>query len=91
MTILDNLFRPAQGGKATISVALFDTGQLTARLYTVNGTLVSTLFDGVVSEPGTTFTWNGTNGAGATVASGLYLLRVTGPKVRTTEKIVVIK
>lgn len=91
VTITDNLFRPTQGGRASIALQVFDTGRATARLYTIDGAFIATLFDGVISDPGTTFTWNGTNGAGATVASGVYLLKVKGPKINSTEKIVVIK
>ncbi|MBI4347312.1 MAG: hypothetical protein HY553_10685 [Elusimicrobia bacterium] len=91
VSIVDNLFRPAQGGRATISVTVFEAGRLTARLYTVGGALVATLYDGDVAEGGTAFTWNGATAAGGTVASGVYLLRVSGPKTNVTEKIVVIK
>ncbi|MCX5788443.1 MAG: hypothetical protein NTX64_08095 [Elusimicrobia bacterium] len=91
VSIKDNLFRPVQGGRATINLTTFDAGRVTARLYTVAGAFVATLFDADVPKGGTQFQWNGSNSAGAPVASGLYLLRVTGPKIHVTEKIVVVK
>ena len=91
VSILDNLFRPLKGGTAKITVKLFQAGNVTARLYTANGGLVATLYDGPAPVGNTTFTWPGKTSLGNMVASGVYLLRLTGPAIDTTERIVVIK
>ncbi|MBI3300161.1 MAG: hypothetical protein HYZ75_18495 [Elusimicrobia bacterium] len=91
VTILDNLIRPLRGGVSTITVEIFEPGEVTLRLYTVEGGLVATLFQGPMPAGQTALTWNGRTPAGSVVASGVYLLSARGPKLNTVEKIVVIK
>ncbi|MFA6030007.1 MAG: hypothetical protein WC969_09150 [Elusimicrobiota bacterium] len=89
--ILDNVFRPLKGGTAKITVKTFVPGELSVKLYTVTGGLVATLYDGPVPIGNTTMNWPGRTSIGNIVASGVYLLRVVGPKLNSVEKIVVIK
>ncbi|TBR23162.1 hypothetical protein EPO15_06535 [bacterium] len=91
VTMLDNLFRPTKGGTTKATVELFEAGEVTARLYTVDGNLVATLFQGTMPAGQTQFTWNGRTPAGSVVASGVYLLNVVGPNLNTTERVVVVK
>ncbi|MFH1725163.1 MAG: FlgD immunoglobulin-like domain containing protein [Elusimicrobiota bacterium] len=91
VTITDNLFRPLRGQSAKIAIEIFEIGNVTVRLYTVAGGLVATLYDGPMPTGTTLVTWAGTTSLGNTVASGVYLLSVRGPKIDTVKKIVVIK
>lgn len=91
ITMLDNLFRPLKGGKVSATVDVFEAGHVTARLYTVDGGLVGTVYDGPVPAGQTQFTWDGRTPAGNTVASGVYLLHVVGPRLNRVERVVVIK
>lgn len=91
VTILDNLLRPTKGGTAKVTVEVFEAGEVTARLYTVDGGLVSTLYQGPMPAGQTQFVWNGRTPAGSHVASGVYLLHVTGPNLNTVERVVVVK
>lgn len=91
VSILDNLFRPLKGGKAAITVDIFDPGDVTLRLYTVDGGLVATIYQGPLPAGPSTFNWNGRTPSGSVVASGVYLLHAQGPKLNTVERIVVIK
>ena len=89
--VTDNLFRPRNGTSCRIDVTSYATGDTRIKVYTRTGRKVRTVYDGS-SSPGTaTYFWNGTNDDGATVASGLYLMVITAPKVEATEKVVVIK
>jgi hypothetical protein len=91
VSILDNLFRPLKGGTAKITTQFFTGGRVVIKLFTVDGGLVTTLLDQDLPE-GTYITpWDGRSAAGNVVASGVYLLSVQGPKIKTVEKIVVIK
>jgi len=90
-TVTDNLFRPLKGGKAKVDVTLFNPGVITARLYDLNGGQVKVLFHAQAAAGVTTFFWDGKTGSGSVAASGLYLLRVKGPKTDAKEKIVLIK
>lgn len=91
VSVLDNLFRPLKGGSAQVTVETFNPGRVTAKLYTSNGGLVSTLLDQELPAGTHTVAWDGRTSAGNTVASGVYILSVRGPKIETTRKIVVIK
>lgn len=91
LSLLDNLFHPLKGGKLTVTATVFDNGHVTAKLYTLRGQLVKTVFDQDVAAGVSVFTWAGDTGAGNTVASGLYLLHVAGPKLDETEKVLVVK
>lgn len=89
--LLDNLLRPRNGNVTSINVTIFNAGQVTLDLYTLDGKLVNTLFNGDLPLGLSTFTWDGKTGGGNTVASGVYLLRVHGPKLDEIKKIVVIR
>jgi len=91
VVITDNLFRPLKGGSAAIEVRIFQAGTVKVELYTVSGARVATLFDGPMPSGATTLNWAGRSSAGNVVASGVYLLSVSGPGLKTVQKIVVIK
>lgn len=87
----NNLFNPLRNEKATIKYAVGGAGRLTVKLYTVTGSLVLTLFDDVVPAGKGSLDWNGRNMAGATVASGVYVVRAQGPGLDKTQKIAIVK
>lgn len=89
--LVDNLFRPRDGTRVRSDVTIYNAGHITAKLYTVDGRFISTLYDADAGVGTTSFYWNGRTDGGAVVASGVYLLRVTGPKLDQVSKIVVIK
>ncbi|MBI5629406.1 MAG: PepSY domain-containing protein [Elusimicrobia bacterium] len=91
LTAWNNVFNPARGEKTTIKYEVQSPGKVTLRLYTLGGTLVSTLFDGEVPAGKGSVDWNGTNYSGTVVASGIYLLRMTGPGFSKTQKVAVVK
>ena len=87
----DNLIRPRNGQQARIDITTYNTGHITAKLYTLDGRPVATLMDAYAAAGTTTLRWGGTTGSGAGVASGVYILHVKGPKLDDVSKIVVIK
>jgi hypothetical protein len=91
VTVTDNLFRPLKGGQASIEIQIFQAGDVKVQLFTVTGGLVTTLYDGPMPSGSTTLTWPGRTSAGNYVASGVYLLSIDGPGIKTVKKIVVIK
>ncbi|MBI5631498.1 MAG: hypothetical protein HY921_11510 [Elusimicrobia bacterium] len=91
VAVTDNLLRPRAGTTARIDATIFNSGHVTIKLYTLNGALVRTLYDGFMAEGTTTLNWDAKTSLGNTVASGLYLLQSTGPKLSVVSKIIVIK
>jgi hypothetical protein len=87
----NNIFNPARGEKTTIRYDVQGSGHLTIRLYTLNGALVTTLFDGDVAAGKGSVDWFGRNISGSRVASGVYIVHMAGPGVSKSQKIVVVK
>ena len=91
VALVNNLLRPRTGTSTAVSVTTFNQGRIVARLYTLDGRSVRTLFDGDQPKGVMNLAWDGRDGDGAAVASGLYILRVAGPKINTKSKIIVIR
>ncbi|MBI2071085.1 MAG: hypothetical protein HYT79_10855 [Elusimicrobia bacterium] len=91
IVMTDNLFKPAEGGRAKIEVKTFDPGSVSLKIYTINGALVKELFEGEQPIGTSTYFWGGDTQDGRPVASGLYYLHAKGPKLNKIEKIIVIK
>jgi hypothetical protein len=91
VTMINNLLRPRTGTKTTIAVTTFNDGNLLARVYTVDGRPVNTLYNGPKPKGVLALTWDGTDAGGSPVASGVYILRTVAPKIDLKDKIVVIR
>lgn len=91
VSIADNLMRPRNGDRARVTVTIFQPGSISLKLYTLTGEPVATLYEGLMAAGTQTFLWDGKNAGGRTVASGVYLLKATGPKLNLIDKIVVLK
>ena len=91
VALVNNLLRPRTGTSTAITVTTFNPGQILARLFTLDGRSVRTLFDGNQPSGVLNLSWDGRDGGGSAVASGVYLLHVTGPKLDTKTKIIVIR
>ncbi len=62
-----------------------------AAIYTVNGRLVTTLFDGELEGGSHELIWDGTDDSGRKVASGVYLTRAIAGAEVATGKLVLIR
>jgi subtilisin family serine protease len=82
-----NPFNPA----TTISFYVGEKGKVTLTVYNILGEKVRTLVNGDL-EPGShAVTWNGTDQSGHTVASGVYLYRLTFDDQVMTRKMSLLK
>jgi len=91
VTLVNNLLRPRTGTTTAIAITTFNPGHTIARLFTLDGRSVRTLFDGDQAKGIMNLVWDGRDGTGAPVASGLYVLHVTAAKIDVKSKIVVIR
>jgi hypothetical protein len=91
VVLTGNLLRPRDGVPTTIDVTIFDGGPVAARVHDSDGRQIRTLFDGYRTASSFTFTWDGKTASGVNAPSGLYFVRVTGPKLDTRSKIVLIR
>jgi flagellar hook assembly protein FlgD len=87
-----NVFKPLEGGTLDISMKAPQAGKVTVRVYNIAGDLVRPLFEADVQE-GLWFqaNWDGRNGYGEWVASGVYFVSVKGAGIRVIRKVVVLK
>lgn len=91
VSLTNNLLRPRLNTVMNADVTTFSAGRVTLKLFTTEGRLVRTLYDQDRAAGSFTVTWDGKDAQGATVASGLYLLRSVGPKLDGRAKVLVIK
>jgi hypothetical protein len=66
-------------------------GRVTLTVYDVSGRLVRTLVDGAQTAGQHSVRWNGRNGAGVGVASGVYFCRMTAPGFVEQRKMVLLR
>jgi flagellar hook assembly protein FlgD len=64
---------------------------VTIEIYDPAGRSVARLVDAVQEKGSHEATWNGKNGAGAAVGSGVYFCRLTAGKETLTKKMVLLK
>lgn len=89
--VYNNVMNPLKGDKATVRYDVQSAGHVSVRLYTLNGTFIETLFDNDVPAGKGAVDWDGHNFAGSVVASGIYLVHISGPGLSKTAKIAVVK
>jgi hypothetical protein len=65
--------------------------EVAARIYSVSGRLVATVYEGRLSEGGETIIWNGIDSGGRPVASGVYFARVESDGRPQVSKVVYIR
>ncbi|HNT98347.1 MAG TPA: FlgD immunoglobulin-like domain containing protein, partial [Elusimicrobiales bacterium] len=89
--VYNGIFEPSAGGKSFIATRLAAPGKVTVKVYDSSGRLVRALFDGSRAAGDYTDEWNGRNADGSMVASGVYLIRIEGPGIKTTRRVAVVK
>ena len=65
--------------------------EVAARIYSVTGRLVATVYEGRLPEGGETVVWNGIDDTGRPAASGVYFARVESGGEPLTSKVVYIR
>ena len=75
-----------------ISFVVPDGGaSVSLRIYDVSGRLVRTLVDGFESAGTRSYSWNGTDDQGRSVASGTYYYELSAPSFSEKKKMVLLK
>lgn len=82
-----NPFNPA----TSIRFATPATGRVAVRIYNVRGELVRTLLDDEITAGEHSLVWDGTDGRGAEVSSGVYLLQIAGFGQSESRKMALLK
>jgi hypothetical protein len=85
-----NRFNPAAGESVQVTGLRTEHGKVTIQVFTPDGKRVRNLAEGQ-ELGGTTPAWDGRNEQGETVASGVYVVVVSGTKLHKRFRIAVLK
>ena len=91
VTILNNVINLNAREQAVLEVNVPEEGNLNVFVMTVDGNIVKRLNHGRVNSGTHYYRWNGTNNASKPVARGLYFVRVVGPGIDETRKVLCVK
>lgn len=91
VSIYSNVINAANKEFCTLEVNMPKTGNLRVIIMTADGNVVKYLENGRQAEGLHYYYWNGTNNAGDTVARGIYFIRIVGPDIEETRKVMVVK
>jgi hypothetical protein len=87
LSIYPNPFNPS----TTIGFELTEAARVVVRIYDVSGRLVKTLADDTFSSGPHEVQWGGYDNSGASVASGIYFIRLDSGTYTITQKAVMLK
>jgi hypothetical protein len=78
-------------GTMSVSYALARAGRVQLGIFDVSGRLVRTLVDGERRAGVETVVWNGTAESGARSGAGVFFVRLAGPGLRETRRVVLLR
>lgn len=90
VTITNNVINSKTNEKTFLHIIVPKTGYLTVQVLTLDGNVVKVLERSLVQPGEYTYNWDGRNLAGDSVARGMYFIRVVGPEIDETKKVMVI-
>jgi len=90
VTILNNVINPLNSEECAIEITIPKAGNLTVQVLTLDGNVVKVIQRGRVEEGTYYYKWNGKNISGDSVARGMYFIRVVGPNIEETRKVMVV-
>ena len=91
VTIMNNVINVNQGERTIINYELPESGMVVVNVFNLSGDLVDVIHRGAQGAGTYTYSWDGTNRAGNTVARGIYFIRVVGPDIDEFRKVMVVK
>jgi flagellar hook assembly protein FlgD len=90
-TILNNVINPDKGDLTTLQYILGLPGQVTVTVFDLSGSIVNVLARANLAAGEYSVTWDGKNRGGRAVARGIYFVRVVGPGIDETRKVLVVR
>lgn len=91
VSIFNNVINVNVREQTVVQVDMPREGALNVFVMTLDGNIVKRLAHGRTLAGTHYFRWDGTNNAGNPVARGLYFVRVTGPGIDETRKVLTVK
>nr|WP_029408944.1 FlgD immunoglobulin-like domain containing protein [Treponema pedis] len=91
VSIFNNVINPDKEEKVSLQVSLQKRGILTIQIMTLDGSIVKTLERSEKSAGTHFYYWDGKNNSGISVARGLYFIKIAGPNIDESRKVMIIK
>jgi len=89
--ILNNVINPAKGEVTSLQYQQNRDGNVTITVFDLSGNIIKVLQRGNQAAGDYQATWDGTNRGGAKVARGIYFIRIVGPDIDETRKVLVVR
>lgn len=90
VSILNNVINTNVRENTVIEVDMSRSGTLSITVISLDGNVVKILHSGYAEEGKHLYRWNGTNASGDSVARGMYFIRVAGPDIDETRKVMAV-
>ncbi|MGI5172839.1 hypothetical protein H0R92_04460 [Treponema sp. OMZ 840] len=91
VSVLNNVINTNTKEQCLIHITAKQAGSLNVIAMTLDGDVVKVLYSGRVEKGEHIYKWDGTNSRGDAVARGLYFIRVVGPNIDETRKVMAIR
>jgi hypothetical protein len=91
VSILNNVIDSRKKEQTKLEVIMPSDGNLTVTVLTLDGNVIKYLHRGRESSGSHLYSWDGSNNRGQAVSRGMYFVRVVGPGIDETRKVMVIK
>ncbi|MGF7110268.1 FlgD immunoglobulin-like domain containing protein [Treponema pedis] len=91
VSIFNNVINPDKGENTSIQIFVQKKGALTIQVMTLDGNIVKTLERSQKSGGTHFYYWDGKNNSGVSVARGMYFIRIAGPDIDETRKVMVTR
>lgn len=90
-SILNNVINVNTGEQTLIKVDTERAGSLSVIVMTLDGDVLKILHSGRVEKGEHIYKWDGRNANGEPVARGLYFIRIVGPNIDETRKVMAVR
>ena len=77
--------------RATIRYALPETGPVSIEIYDIRGRLIARPVDGILSAGSHALLWGGRDGAGGSLAAGVYFCRLRAENRVETKRMILLR
>ena len=91
VSIFNNVINVDTGENTVIQVDMKESGNLNVIVMTLDGNIIKYLRHGHTDAGTHYYNWNGSNNSGSKVARGLYFVRIIGPGIDETRKVMCVK
>ena len=81
---------PLNQEETVVEVSTEESGNLRVEILTLDGNVIKVLQRGRIEKGIHYFKWDGKNLAGNPVARGMYFIRVVGPGIDETRKVMIV-